>query len=616
MKNCYLLVILFLTSLINATAQTFYNTESGGQLNDTIPIDEVEVTTNKISISRKNAPLIVSVINRKEIEQSDETALLPILSQRIPGFFVTERGVTGFGVAEGAAGAISIRGIGGSPTTGVLMLIDGHPQFMGIMGHPLADSYVASDVERVEVIRGPASVLYGSNAMGGVINIITRQEKKDGLSGNARLMYGSYNTQKYMVNGGYKKKKFTVFASLNHNRTDGHRDSSDFMITNGYLKAGIGITDKINLTADFNLAGFKASDPGPVDEMAGERIDILRGMASLSLENHFSGTEGAFKFFHNFGNHKITDGFRSDDFNSGMMFYQGISILPNTLITAGVDFKKYGGKARNVFANGGEGIVIGNETINELAGYTVVQYTYKRKLTLNAGLRLENNSVYGTEWIPQAGFAYSVNSFISVKGNASKGFRSPTIRELYLFPPANENLKPEEVMNYELGIMGNISPAIEMELTGFVLKGSNIIQVEGQFPAVHNVNSGTFHNNGIEFSSDVNLPGNIELGVNYSYINMKKVMIGTPEHQLFTFINYKWKKLSLNGNVQLISNLALDNNGHSSSYTVINAKADYAIRKKLHFFISGRNLTDQYYVINQGYPMPGITFFMGINAGL
>jgi hypothetical protein len=66
--------------------------------------------------------------------------------------------------------------LGGNPTTGVLMLIDGHPQFMGIMGHPLPDSYVASDVERVEVIRGPASILYGTNAMGGVINIITKSK--------------------------------------------------------------------------------------------------------------------------------------------------------------------------------------------------------------------------------------------------------------------------------------------------------------------------------------------------------------------------------------------------------------------------------------------------------
>ena len=93
--------------------------------------------------------------------------------------------------ASGAAGGISIRGIGGSPNTQMLVLIDGHPQFMGLMGHPLPDAYVASDVERVEVVRGPASILYGTNAMGGVINIITRAVYKRQEQGRPLTLVGS-----------------------------------------------------------------------------------------------------------------------------------------------------------------------------------------------------------------------------------------------------------------------------------------------------------------------------------------------------------------------------------------------------------------------------------------
>lgn len=179
--------------------------QDGLSLNDTIRIKEVVVTGSPVKVSRNNIPMSVSVLKRHQIAESDESALLPILNGRIPGLFVTERGVTGFGVAQGSAGQISMRGIGGSPTTGVLMLIDGHPQFMGIFGHPLPDSYVASDVERVEVIRGPGSVLYGTNAMGGVINIITKKQDSDGVNANARMMIGSYNTQKYRGSVGYKK---------------------------------------------------------------------------------------------------------------------------------------------------------------------------------------------------------------------------------------------------------------------------------------------------------------------------------------------------------------------------------------------------------------------------
>ena len=152
-------------------------------LQDTINLDEVIVTGTTVKVNKRNVPMAVSVVNNLQIAESNESALLPILNGRVPGLFVTERGVMGFGVATNAAGQISIRGIGGSPTTGVLMLIDGHPQFMGIFGHPLPDSYIASDVERVEVIRGPGSILYGSNAMGGVINIITKKRQKKDSAG-------------------------------------------------------------------------------------------------------------------------------------------------------------------------------------------------------------------------------------------------------------------------------------------------------------------------------------------------------------------------------------------------------------------------------------------------
>ncbi|MDP4228623.1 MAG: TonB-dependent receptor plug domain-containing protein, partial [Bacteroidota bacterium] len=110
----------------------------------TVNLDEVVVTGTPVKVNKNNVPMSVSVISRQQISESDESALLPILNGRVPGLFVTERGITGFGVSGGGTGQITMRGIGGDPTTGVLILIDGHPQFMGIFGHPLSDSYIAS----------------------------------------------------------------------------------------------------------------------------------------------------------------------------------------------------------------------------------------------------------------------------------------------------------------------------------------------------------------------------------------------------------------------------------------------------------------------------------------
>jgi len=130
-----------------------------------VNLQGVVVTANKIQVNRNSVPLSISVVNREEIEASSESALLPVLSQYVPGLFVTEKGITGFGVNNGSAGTVNIRGVGQGNK--VLMMFDGQPQWAGIFGHSLPDTYVASDVEKVEVIRGPGSLLYGSNAMGG-----------------------------------------------------------------------------------------------------------------------------------------------------------------------------------------------------------------------------------------------------------------------------------------------------------------------------------------------------------------------------------------------------------------------------------------------------------------
>lgn len=137
-------------------------------------IDEVVVIGTRHETDVRHLSQAISVVNRTQIEHSLQPSLLPALTEQIPGLFVTSRGVMDYGVSNGAAGSISLRGLSGG-TARLMVLIDGHPQYAGIFGHPIADAYQSFLAERVEVLRRPASVLYGSNAMGGVINIVTRK---------------------------------------------------------------------------------------------------------------------------------------------------------------------------------------------------------------------------------------------------------------------------------------------------------------------------------------------------------------------------------------------------------------------------------------------------------
>ncbi len=607
-------------------------------LNDTIPIQEVVVTGTKVEVSRKNIPLTVSVINSEEIEQSDESALLPVISERVPGVFITERGITGFGVANGAAGQINVRGLGGSPTTQVLVLIDGHPQFMGIMGHHLPDAYVASDVEKVEIVRGPASILYGSNAMGGVINVITKKQSEEGIKFNSRILYGSYNTQKYMGKVGFKNKGLSIFCSVNHDRTDGHRDSSDFKITNGYIKTGYDINDVYKVSLDLSLAKFNASDPGPESGLAGERIDILRGKTALSVENNYKNFKGALKLYYNFGEHDITDGWHSNDELYGLMVYQGISFIRSNTVTIGYDKMIYGGKGSPIITvlRDEEGNIIpGPEgpqflpaedndkwvTMTHDAVYTFIQQTLFERLTVNGGIRYEMNSYYGNEFIPQAGFAYRLTGQTDLKGSVSKGYRPPSIRELYFFPPANDELKPEKMINYELSWEQDwINNRVHTEITGFIFNGDNLIV---KVPAVgppppQYKNTGKFQNCGIEVAWKYNPVNNMKFSGNYTYINMTKKLIATPEHSLFLAGNYIWKKFVFNIKIQNIYNLYGENqNGEidviDESYILLGTKINYRALKYMSIFLSGENLLNRDYQMLYDYPMPGISFMTGLN---
>jgi outer membrane receptor protein involved in Fe transport len=628
MKKAPLTAIVLTLSILKLFPQS---------LEDTLTIDEVVVTGSKIEVARKNIPLTVSQVPREIFEQAPESALLPVLSEEVPGLFITERGVTGFGVATGAAGQLNMRGLGGNPTTQVLILLDGHPQFMGLMGHHLPDAYVSSDAERVEVIRGPASFLYGSNAFGGVINIITKKQKQDGLEANARLQYGSFNTQKYMASIGYKKQKFNVFASFNHDRTDGHRDTSDFKISNGYLKAIYRFQDHLHLMVDFNMAGYETADPGMTGAPAGERINILRGKTSLSLENKTERLEGAFKLYYNFGDHDISDGWHSIDQMMGVMIYQGMKLLPGNVFTLGLDYMSYGGKGSPIITvlRNGDGTVIMPPTfqlspvndrwidMSNTGLYTTVQQQLWDQLTLNGGLRYEMNSTYGNEWIPHLGVSWNPSSSTNLKATVSKGYRAPSLRELYLFPPANDNLKPERMISYELGWRQHwMQGRIKTELNTFVNSGENLIVLvpPAAPPPPQYQNSGEFNNKGIEFMINYAARNGVRLHANYTFIHMETLLPGTPGHNLFASASYQYKKWQFRTKIQSIFNLYNETGSGvevvEKDYQLLGVRIGYQVSRFLNLYLAGNNLLDQTYQINFGYPMPGINIMGGVQVKL
>lgn len=581
---------------------------------DTIKIKEVIITGTTNSLNKNVLPFSISIISRDIIKESQESNLLGALSGRVPGLFVTERGITGFGVANGSAGQISIRGIGGSPTTGVLILIDGHPQVMGLMGHPLADSYVASDAERVEVIRGPGSLLYGSNAMGGVINIITRKPSLDGFNGDANFMAGSYQTMKWGGSAGYKNKGLSFFGSVNHDQTDGHRANSYFSITNGYFKMNYEMNTHLRIGSDFSLSNFKSTDPGPdtINASVGNSLDIHRGYWSTFIDHEYEHFSGSVKLFYNFGEHTISDGFYSRDHNYGINFSEVFKFQPNTTFSIGGDFIRYGGRAKNTKLMNGQGIMFVDTTLTDSGIFATFQQTLFGKLSFQGGVRLQVNEKYGSIWIPSAGFSWEVKPGWFWKGSVSKGFRSPTIRELYMWNH-NSDLQPEQMMSYETGFTRTFFDGkLNTELTGYIMTGNNLIMTD---PLGKYFNSSSVDNKGVELALNSRPLDHLSFNMTYSYIHMQSPLYGAPRHNLFVSGRYDWKKWSLVSSFNRISHLDTDPtvNTHFEGYMLVNSKLFYRLNRRVELYMSAENLLNQHYENIRYYALPGRIAFGGIH---
>ena len=593
-------------------------------------LDEVVVTGARFESDVRHLPMTVSVVGRKQIENTPSSSVLPVLTEQVPGMFVTSRGVMGYGISGGAAGGMTLRGLGGSSAR-LMVLVDGHPQYMGLMGHPIADSYQSMMTERVEVLHGPASVIYGSNAMGGVVNIVTRQMREDGAQTHINLGGGSYGTLQAEASNRIRKGKFTSIASASYNHTDGHRENMNFDQYSGYVKLGYELSDAWKLGADVNLMQFKASQPGSVSEPLEDADQrITRGMTSFALENRYEKTSGTLSFFYNWGRHKINDGyqakageapldyrFHSSDQMLGISWFQSAQLFEGNRTTIGLDWFHFGGQAWNKFLDG-KRVEIVDKHQNETAGYVDFRQMLSSWMTFNAGFRVDNHDQAGTECIPQAGLAFHLPKDAELKLSASRGFRYPIIREMFMWGVANADLEAESIWNYELAFSQKLMDnQLKYGVNVFHLRGDNMIAVAPVNGKMMNVNTGVIENTGVEFQVDYRLSPMVSLNGNYSYLHMENPVIGSPEHKLYAGVHASKRAWELSTGVQYVNGLykSVDPD-EQEDFVLWNLRGSYQVNSHLKLWLSGENLLAQTYEVMSGYPMPKATIMGGIKIDL
>lgn len=551
----------------------------------------------------------VSSSTALEIERTGARTVFDAIDRLLPSAYVTRRGVMGYGIATNGTGAVSVRGVGGAPNTGILVVIDGRPEYQALMGHPVPDMYTLSDAASVRITQGPASVLYGSNAMGGAIEI-RPVRPEPGMSTRLTSSLGSWwTTQNRLQHGARFERAFYTF-NAGYSGTSGDRPSSDFRNPDATMSVGGDLSEHWKTSVQGRYGWFHVEDPGPVSApLSNSYARVGRGGYDLNFANAYARSHGYARVYGSWGKHFITDGFRSTDSIQGGRAMQTLLIHPSLTLDVGGETNFYGGAARNIR----QSLNYGEHDLKEGAGFTRAQWNAGPRLLLTGGFRYHQHSLYGGLPVPEFNAAFRLAPKYSISGGVSRGFRNPTIRELYLFPAPNPALKAEKLWNYQGTFHAHPVAWLTAWATYYYADISDQIVTLGRFPNLQLRNAGAALNRGVETSVQIRPTRNLTIAAGYAYLRSTNLAPLIPANKLNASI--QWQKGKFNTS---LSAMAVGERWSSAaktqklgSYTMMTWQNTLRLSKRWSVFSMVDNLMNADYQVLPGYPMPGINAMGG-----
>ena len=248
-----------------------------------------------------------------------------------------------------------------------------------------------------------------------------------------------------------------------------------------------------------------------------------------------------------------------------------------------------------------------------------------KRIILSAGVRLHRDSLYGYETCPHVGLVYQLSEKTSLRGTVNKGFRSPQLNELYMFPAANPELKPERVWNYEIGLKQKIASWLTLGGTFYLMKGSDLIETRPNVsppPVFKFINTGKFTFKGAEFSLRADFDQNLSGIIFFTYLDPGEKTRGRPSQKLDFSLRLREESFYASIQAQYVTDyFASDFSANPlPSYFLLNSRLIVNISRALELFLDINNVFDKDYRIYVDlpsiaagiYPMPGRNLNLGI----
>jgi len=640
--------------------------------NSTTPaqeIDTVYIKSARISTTAQKLPAAISVYQATVNDATRQQLSLQEYTQQTPGLFAQNAN----NFAQDLR--ISIRGFGARSAfgiRGIKLIVDGIPETTPD-GQGQLDNLNLGIIDRIEVLKGPSSSLYG-NASGGVISIETIDEVKQTFS-NWKATVGSYGFQNYQATAGIKSGKASYIFHGNYVTSDGYRDQSGFQQYNFNAKANFKISDKFSLKALVNYSDSpQADDPGGINLESveedrrqareqnvlfetGETIQQFKaGLSAIWKLNPNTTAEGYL-----FYNNRQFEGRLPFEFGGlidlGRDYVgQGANITyskgKNTL-KAGYDFG-YQNDDRQRFRNL-EGIQ-GDQTLDQKERFTnigvyVTDHLEIDKWYLTGGLRFDYNKLTAIDEFldngddsgditlsalnPSIGASYAFAKAHNVYANVATSFETPALSELSANPSGdqgfNEDLEAQKATNYELGIKGQLTKALSYQVALFHIDTQDdLVPFElAAFPdRTFFRNAGRTTRDGVEIEGAYSISKAWTFTAAYTFSDFKyddfttpngsfdgNLLPGIPKHLTNLGLQYRSEK-GFYASVQASlvgKQFANDSNGTTvDGYENINVRAgyDFTYKKiKIRPYAGLNNLLDQEFTDNVRINAFGSRFF-------
>jgi outer membrane receptor for ferrienterochelin and colicins len=585
----------------------------------------------------KDLPTNVSVITREEIAESSAQNVGEVLKNRL-GVEVRRYGTLG------APSYIGLRGCSAYQT---LVMVDGRS--INSVSDGIADlsQFPIDNIERIEVVRGPASALYGANALGGVVNIITREAKEDKATFDVNVGLGSFGTQMSRLNFGTEYTNIKAYFTISNNTSGGWRKNSAYDNHNltGRLAYAAGKVGNFELRGGYHEA--KLGLPGlnyKLDPITWEKIVLDERYASDPNHNQEDEKEYAVLEYSNrvatsklllkaYGSSEQRRDRNSDEprFDLHENITHGAEVQMDTLygITLGIDIHQDIYRQRNEINS--------ETTINEknLNKSIFLQESLSSEpLTATMGFRYDQHSAYGGQVNPRLSLIYHARESLKLSFNMGRGFRAPTFCDLYqpytnyviYQAQGNPDLKPEKAWAYDLGFEHQLGNLLLSRLTLFRTNIKDLIEWAMNPSFIwtpSNVAKAYTQGIEIEFIHQI-IPG-LSQSLNYTYLHSAGKREGEDKYEIAPYkshnrVNYRINYTHHSG---LSAGLAAEYVSEQWSgagktgdrlpeYLLFNLKIAKKIRS-LEVYASLDNIFDKKYQTVFGYPLPGRTIMGGIS---